>query len=52
MRERIAAEGTSPPMTPRANFDALRILIANRRPTLIWPSSTAVSTPGRPLNAQ
>ena len=45
-------QGTSSPMTPSANFDALRILIASRRPTFIWPSSTAVSTPGRPLAAQ
>ena len=26
--------------------------MARRRPTFIWPSSTAVSTPGRPLAAQ
>ncbi len=35
-----------------AKRDALRTLMARRRPTFICPSSTAVSTPGRPLAAQ
>ena len=38
--------------TPSANFDALSSLMARRRPTFIWPSSNAVSMPGRPLAAQ
>ena len=44
---RRAGSSTSSPITPSANFDALRILIASRRPIFIWPSSNAVSTPGR-----
>ena len=40
------------PSRVSANREALSILMARRRPTFIWPSSTAVSTPGRPLAAQ
>ena len=40
------------PSRPRANFDALRILIASRRPIFMTPVSSAVSVPGRPLQAQ
>ena len=42
----------SVPSLVRAKRDALRILMARRLPTFICPSSTAVSTPGRPLAAQ
>ena len=46
-----ASVGDAPrPRTPSTNFDAFRSLIASRRPTFIWPSSNAVSTPGRPLS--
>ena len=45
--DRVAI-GAASPVTPSVNFDALRILIARRRPIFIWPSSTAVSMPGRP----
>ena len=31
----------------RANFEALRILIASRRPIFIWASSNGLSVPGR-----
>ena len=36
----------------RANFEALRILMARRRPTLIWASSKAASRPRRAEAAQ
>ena len=36
----------------RANRLAFMILMARRRPFFIWPSSNAVSVPGRPLAAQ
>ena len=49
---RRPAAGASPSCRPRTNFEALRILMASRRPTFIWPSSKAVSVPGRPLAAQ
>ena len=38
--------------TPRVNFEALRILMARRRPIFIWPSSKVVSVPGCPRAAQ
>ena len=37
---------------PSTNFDALSSFTARRRPTFITPKSTAVSVPGRPLQAQ
>ncbi len=53
----VMADGSTGPRvssspSPRANRDALSSLMASRRPTFIWPSSTAVSVPGRPLAAQ
>ena len=43
---------SSAAIRPRANREALSTLMARRRPTFIWPSSTAVSVPGRPPAAQ
>ena len=40
------------PSLVNAKREALSTLMARRRPTFICPSSTAVSTPGRPLAAQ
>ena len=42
----------SSPRRPRANLEALSSLMANRRPIFMMPVSTAVSVPGRPLQAQ
>ena len=45
--------GTVPsPNRPSTNLEALSTLMARRLPTRIWPVSTAVSVPGRPLAAQ
>ena len=46
-----SASGSSPPMV-RANFEALRILMARRRPIFIWPTSNAASVPSRAEAAQ
>src|SRR5581483_2822055 len=53
--ERSSASVTWPASvapSPKANLEALRILMASRRPTFICPSSNAVSVPARPLAAQ
>ena len=50
-RVEARAPGRSP-SRPSANFDALRTLMASRRPIFITPVSSAVSVPGRPLQAQ
>ena len=47
-----AGSGAADPPRPRTNFDALSSLMASRRPTFITDSSSAVSVPGPPRDAQ
>ena len=42
----VSTDGSADP-NDSANFEALSSLMASRRPTFIWPSSKAVSVPGR-----
>ncbi len=57
-RETVTAAGSSaislpaPPPNDSANFEALRTLIARRRPIFIWPTSNAASVPRRAEAAQ
>jgi hypothetical protein len=48
----VTRPGSSAAPRLRAKRDALRILIARRRPIFICPKSVAVSVPGAPLQAQ
>ena len=53
--ERLGRSAARPPAVRRSastNLVTLRSLVASLRPICIWPSSKAVSTPGRPAAAQ
>ena len=51
-RERIGSDGDSSLLRPSTKREALRTLLASRRPTFIWALSTAVSVPGALLHDQ